>query len=211
MNLRIRLITQAASVAALGLALAACSASADTDEPTDAATAGLTAGANTSQGASSHNDADTTFAQMMIVHHEGAVEMAALAQSRAETAQVRELAERIRAAQGPEIETMETWLESWDEDLSAMADHDMMGHGGMAMDGMDQGEAMAALDATDGQDFDAMFLELMIQHHRGAVAMSQEQIENGENLPAKDLAEKIIDDQEAEIAEMEQLLEASAL
>jgi uncharacterized protein (DUF305 family) len=152
---------------------------------------------------------DVEFAQMMIIHHDGALEMAELAVERAETEEVRALAERIRAAQDPEIQLMESWLEQWGEDREP-AGH--AGHGyehddSMMMDGMDHDEAMEHLREQEGREFDRRFLELMIDHHRGAVVMSEQQLERGTNPAARELAEQIIADQEAEIAEMEQMLD----
>src|SRR5690625_2266046 len=147
------------------------------------------------------------FAQMMIVHHEGAIEMADLAVEQASSEEVRSLAERIYAAQGPEIEEMTSWLEAWGEDTAPMGG--MEGHGGMDMEGMsqEQEEAMAELESLSGAEFDRRFLELMIAHHRGAVDMAQSELDDGENPQALELAQTIIDDQQAEITEMEELLQ----
>ncbi|WP_226924550.1 DUF305 domain-containing protein [Georgenia satyanarayanai] len=206
MTLRTRLCAVAGGVA-LTLALAACgngeqttpeepAAGTATEETTDSAT----------QVEDVHNDADTMFAQMMLVHHDGAVEMADLAVEKAGSEEVRSLAERISAAQGPEIEQMTSWLESWGEETSPMG-HEGMDHGGMDMEGMSQDEAMAELESLSGAGFDQRFLELMIAHHRGAVDMAQDELDSGENPQALALAQKIIDDQQAEINEMEELLQ----
>lgn len=189
---------------ALALTLAGCASSAEPGTPRVTITASAPA-------ATTHNAADTEFAQMMIVHHEGAVEMADLVVTRAATEQVRTLGQRISAAQGPEIATMESWLAAWGEDLPDAAEHGAMDHAGMDMNGMDQGEAMAALDALDGEAFDRLFLELMIDHHRGAVEMSTIQVAEGENTGAIELARDIIAAQQSEIAEMEELLAESSL
>ncbi|WP_228266483.1 DUF305 domain-containing protein [Ornithinimicrobium ciconiae] len=154
-----------------------------------------------------HNEADTEFAQMMIVHHEGAIEMADLAIENADTEQVRTLAENISAAQGPEIEKMTSWLRAWAEDM--VSEHGGMDHGGMQMDGMSQEEAMTELRSLSGAEFDGRFLELMIEHHLGAVEMAQSELENGENPQARQLAEQIIQDQQSEISVMEQMLQQS--
>ena len=140
---------------------------------------------------------------MMIVHHEGAIEMADLAVERAASEEVRSLAEGISAAQGPEIEKMTSWLEAWGEGTMSMGGMD---HGGMDMDGMNQEEAMAELAGLSGVEFDRRFLELMIAHHEGAVEMAQTELEDGQNTEALALSEQIVADQEAEIAEMQQLL-----
>jgi len=153
-----------------------------------------------------HNDADVTFAQMMTIHHEGALEMATLAAQKADSEDVKDLAARIEAAQLPEIELMESWLTDWEEPLKPD------GHAGMDMDGMDmngmsQEEVMAELEQKTGADFDSEFLTAMIAHHEGAIAMSEEELTDGLNPQALDLAQLIIDAQQTEIQEMQQLLE----
>lgn len=153
-----------------------------------------------------HNEADTEFAQMMIVHHEGAIAMARLAGENASTEEVRALGERIAAAQGPEIETMSEWLTAWGEDQPDDADMGGMGHDDMQMEGMDQEAVMDELSELTGPDLDRRFLELMIDHHNGAIRMSRSQLEDGENADAMRLARTIIDDQMAEITEMTNLL-----
>jgi len=205
-TLRTRLTAVAGGIA-LTLTLAACG---DGEQTTPEEPAAGTATEETTDGATEaedvHNDADTMFAQMMIVHHEGAIEMADLAVEKADSEEVRSLAERISAAQGPEIEQMTSWLETWGEETSPMG-HEGMDHGGMDMEGMSQEEAMAELESLSGAEFDQRFLELMIAHHRGAVDMAQEELDGGENPQALELAQKIIDDQQAEITEMEELLQ----
>ena len=173
-----------------------------TARATPAATAPATTDAQVSQ---EHNDADTTFAQMMIVHHEGAIEMADLATDKAENPDVVQLAERIAQAQGPEIEKMTAWLEAWGEDVEPM-DHGGMDMGGMDMNGMSQEEMMTHLEGLSGEEFDTAFLEGMIAHHQGAVEMAEAELADGENPGALALAEKIISDQEAEITEMKEML-----
>jgi uncharacterized protein (DUF305 family) len=157
--------------------------------------------------AAAHNDADTTFAQMMVIHHEGAIEMAALAETEAETPEVRDLATRIKAAQGPEIDRMRGWLKEWGEPAPEDADMGGMGHDGMDMGGLDQEAAMDELDQLDGTALDRRFLTLMIQHHQGALTMAEQQVANGSNGDAIALAKTIISAQQKEIAEMESLLD----
>ncbi|WP_324653840.1 DUF305 domain-containing protein [Georgenia sp. H159] len=209
MTLRTRLAAVAGGIA-LTLSLAACG---DGGETTPEEPAAGTAAEETTDSPSQteaedvHNDADTMFAQMMIVHHEGAIEMADLAVEKADSEEVRSLAERISAAQGPEIEKMTSWLEAWGEETSPTGGMEGMDHGDMDMEGMSQEEAMAELESLSGAEFDQRFLELMIAHHRGAVDMAQEELDGGENPQALELAQKIIDDQQAEISEMEELLQ----
>lgn len=186
----------------VSLTLAACSGTGSTAPGTTPTGAASTAPAS-GEASDTHNAADTMFAQMMIVHHQGAIEMADLAVEKAESEEVRSLAEGISAAQGPEIERMTSWLEAWGEETS-MGGMNM----GMDMEGMSQEEVMAELAGLSGGDFDRRFLELMVAHHRGAVDMAQTQIESGQDPEAVALAEQIVADQEAEIAKMQDMLAA---
>ncbi|HEY8721716.1 DUF305 domain-containing protein [Pengzhenrongella sp.] len=149
-----------------------------------------------------HNDADVEFAQMMIPHHEGAIAMADLAVKSATTEPVKDLGRRISAAQGPQIKELTSWLKAWGEGSKA-------GAGDMA--GMQMGDskpdgAMSELGTTAGPSFDRRFLELMIDHHRGALDMAKAELTGGKNPQARKLARVIIDAQTSEIAEMTGML-----
>ncbi|WP_236794406.1 DUF305 domain-containing protein [Amycolatopsis sp. GM8] len=149
--------------------------------------------------ASAHNTADVTFAQAMIPHHQQAIEMAGLAASRSTNAKVKDLAGRIQSAQDPEIQQMQTWLAQWGE--SAMPG---MNHGSMT--GMMTDTDMEKLRQAGGLAFDTLFLQLMVQHHQGAIEMARTELAQGSSTDAKALAQRIIDGQTAEITEMRQLL-----
>lgn len=152
-----------------------------------------------------HNAADVAFAQMMIPHHQQAIEMTELAVDRAESQEVKDLVAQIEEAQAPEIETMQGWLEDWDEPREGAMGGMDMGEGS-GMHGMMSEEEMGSLEAASGAEFDEMFLTMMREHHVGAVTMAEEELETGEYPPAKELAEEIIETQEAEIAEIDRLL-----
>ncbi len=160
---------------------------------------------STGSGGAQFNEADVTFAQQMIPHHEQAVEMATMAQERASSPEVKQLAAKIEAAQGPEIDTMTGWLEDWGQE----APSDSMGgmdHSGSDMSGMMSDAEMESMGAATGAEFDQMFLTMMIEHHTGAIEMAKTEQQDGENPDAIALAEKIEADQTAEIAQMEDLL-----
>ncbi|MFG2735567.1 DUF305 domain-containing protein [Streptomyces carpaticus] len=148
--------------------------------------------------ADTFNDADVAFAQGMIPHHEQALAMAGLARDRADAEAVRELAEEIERAQGPEIATLRSWLSEW----GAEEGH----HGGHEMAGMLSGEEMAELEEASGAEFDAAFLRLMIVHHEGAVEMAGELERSGSYEPAKEMAREIASSQSSEIEQMTELL-----
>jgi uncharacterized protein (DUF305 family) len=149
------------------------------------------------------SDADVTFAAGMIPHHQSAIEMAQLAEGRAADPRVLDLAARIEAAQGPEIEILSGWLDQWGADGESEMDHGGMDHGSGGM--MSEQDMQALMNAT-GAEFDRLFLTQMIAHHTGAVEMAQAELSEGSNTDALAMAEAIRDSQSAEIAEMEQLL-----
>jgi uncharacterized protein (DUF305 family) len=158
-------------------------------------------------GTAAFNGADVMFAQMMIPHHRQAVQMAALAGTRAADPEVKTLAAQIKAAQDPEIQTMTGWLSAWGKPAPAMSggmDMGGMQHGGMP--GMMSGADMARLEAASGKDFDKQFCTMMIAHHQGAITMAQDELRDGTNADAKALAQQIITAQRAEIDTMNKIL-----
>ncbi len=160
---------------------------------------------NTAGGASDHNAADVSFATDMIPHHGQAIDMAKLAADRASAPEVKALAVRIQSAQDPEIDTMSGWLRSWGEDVPSTA-MSHAGHSGMSMPGMMSADEMNDLMAKSGAAFDRVFLTMMTKHHQGAIEMARTEQAKGSYGSAKDLASKIIKDQQAEIDEMAKLL-----
>ncbi|TDC23026.1 DUF305 domain-containing protein [Streptomyces sp. 8K308] len=162
-------------------------------------------GQSESEPGAEWNDADVAFAQGMIPHHRQAVEMAELAASRAESAEVVGLAEAIEAAQAPEIATLSEWLTGWGEDVPA-EDEDHSGHD---MAGMMSPDDMTALEQSSGAEFDAAFLRMMIEHHEGAVEMAETERANGAYQPALDMAGEIIATQSDEITRMNELIDAA--
>ena len=143
-------------------------------------------------------------------HHQQAIEMADLAESRAESQEVKDLATDIEAAQGPEIETLTGWLESWGEDVP---DEGMSGmdHGDMSSDdmgGMMTEDEMADLESASGAEFDQMFLTMMIEHHEGAIEMAKTEQSEGEFPEAVDMAKEIETTQAEEIQTMQDLLKS---
>lgn len=187
-----------ALLAAAGLTLTACG------DSTDSPDTGTSGGASSA----SFNDADVTFAQQMIPHHEQAVQMSQLAESHGASAEVRKLASDIEAAQGPEIETMKGWLEDWGQDVPSDLGHGDKGHdmGASEMPGMMDAQQMDDLDRAQGAAWDRMFLQMMVRHHEGAIEMARTEVADGENPDAVALAGEIIDAQQAEIDTMQGML-----
>jgi uncharacterized protein (DUF305 family) len=159
----------------------------------DAPTASETAAAD-------FNGADVTFAQMMIPHHEQAVEMSeTLLAKDGIDERVRDLATQIKDAQQPEIDQLKEWLSEWGQEESDMGG---MNHGG----GMMSEEDMTALDDATGDDAARLFLEQMTVHHEGAIEMGKAEVADGENADAVAMAETIVATQTDEIALMQDLL-----
>ncbi|GAA2307516.1 DUF305 domain-containing protein [Nonomuraea roseoviolacea subsp. roseoviolacea] len=148
-----------------------------------------------------HNDADVMFARMMIPHHLQAVRMAGLAATRAADPEVKKLAERIRAAQEPEITAMRVWLQAWGMPESTR------GHLRHGMPGMLSADDLEDLEAVSGEIFDKEFIRLMIAHHEGAVTMAQRERREGESADAKGLAQSIETSQRDEIEQMRRILD----
>ncbi|BCJ58698.1 DUF305 domain-containing protein [Micromonospora endophytica] len=124
----------------------------------------------TSGDGAANNAADVMFAQMMIPHHEQALEMAELAATRASDPEVTQLAAQIKDAQAPEMAQMGSWLTQWGAPLPSGDGHGTghdapdMGH---EMPGMMSDADMARLAAVSGTEFDRQFLTMMIAHHEG--------------------------------------------
>ena len=124
----------------------------------------------------SYSPADARFMQDMIPHHHQALEMAALVAERTNRQELIDVAGRINTSQMDEIEFMQQWLRERGEHVPEPTAHGAM-HTSHTMAGMATPEQMAELAASEGTDFDRMFLQLMITHHEGAVTMVEELLE----------------------------------
>lgn len=189
-SLRLPLAT--AGVIAAALVLSACSTGSTTGTPpTASAPAASTA---------VFNDTDVSFAMPMVDHHKQAITMAEtmLAKTGVDP-RVTSLAQKIKAAQAPEITMMDSWVAAWGATKDNMSGMDMS-------TGSMSDADMAALDSATGPAADKLFLQQMIQHHQGAIAMATVELKSGQNPDARDLATKISADQTAQIAEMQAIL-----
>lgn len=200
--MKLRLLAAPMIAIALTATLAACgsddSATSDSVAVTDAPSAA---------GEVTLNAADVEFAQGMIAHHEQAIEMAEIALDPATgaSAEVVDLATRIQAAQDPEVQLMTGWLTAAGESV-AMDTSD--GHDMSKMEGMMTADQMDEMAAMTGTDFDRMWLEMMIVHHEGAISQSETVKADGSNADVLLLADQIISAQQAEITEMQALLQS---
>ena len=143
---------------------------------------------------------DLQFIDRMTMHHEGAIMSSGHMISDSKRPELRKLAENIEESQSEQIDRMQAWRDEWYPDAEQTSG--MMG-GGM-MEGMMSGsmQEMMGADATD-----EMFLRMMIPHHQMAVEMSEKALSDAEHPELKDLAQRIKDEQTAEIELMEGYLE----
>ncbi|MFE7767771.1 DUF305 domain-containing protein [Streptomyces sp. NPDC057438] len=201
-----RAVATGIAVAAGTLFLTACGNDMNgMDHGSGKATASPTATATTGKAASTDfNKADVAFAQMMIPHHEQALEMARLADDRASDTEIKEIAATIEKAQDPEIRTMKGWLKSWNEP-TGVESMPGMEHGDG--DGMMSGSDMEHLKGVKNAEFDKMFAEMMIEHHNGAIAMARDEQKDGENTAAMTMAGDIVRGQSAEVDQLEGVLD----
>ena len=186
--------------------LSACSSSPAADEHTDHGH-GTSESTVTAGEPAGFDAADVAFATNMIPHHQQAVDLAALAPDRSTNPELIQLAQQVAAAQEPEIDTMKAFLVQWKEnpdDEHAGMDHGAGGHSEMA--GMVDEATMAQLKTLNGTAFDTLWLQSMIGHHQGAIEMAKAELADGQNVDAKQLAQNIINTQQAEIDQMQKML-----
>ncbi len=188
----------------------------------DESDGGSTPDSSSSSSAEQHNDADVAFATDMIQHHAQALAMTDLVAGRSVSEEFTQLVDDIRAAQAPEIELMSDWLQEWGEPVpETVRDHANAGHSGHSGDSGHSGEApegeempgmmsaddMAELEDAPDAAFEELWLEMMIAHHEGAVAMAETELDEGSAQAALDLAEQIRSSQTDEIAHMQEMLD----
>ena len=154
---------------------------------TTSAPAGSSAPASDQQ---QHDQADVVFVQNMTAHLSQVIVMSQMARNRATSPKVKDLAARIEAEQAPEMPQMRELLSAWKAPT---------GPAGM--------QPARGMPGTTGDAFDRMFLQMMVAHDHGAIEMSQTELAQGSNPTARQLAQKIIDTQQAEITEMQDLLQ----
>jgi uncharacterized protein (DUF305 family) len=155
-----------------------------------------------------YSPADVQFMTDMIPHHHQAIEMAELVADRTNRRELIDVAGRINASQGDEIEFMQSWLRERGEHVPDPTEHGAM-HTSHKMAGMATPEQMAELAASEGTNFDRLFLRLMITHHDGAVDMVEKLLEQPGSMNDPVLFEftgDITNDQTAEIERMNGLL-----
>ena len=145
-----------------------------------------------------HNQADVVFLQNMVVHHTQAITMCQIARNQASAAQVKDLAARIEAEESPQIQQMNALLTEWAIPAPATT-------GGTApTSGVGHGQLPGLVS---GAGFDRAFLEMMVIHHQDAVDMSQIELAQASNPATRNLAQLITSADQAQISEMQTLLQ----
>ena len=150
------------------------------------------------------NDSDLNFTQMMIPHHEQAIEMADIALDPLVGASdsVKAIATRIKNAQDSEVTKMKAFLTSWKERLTG----DSSDHHSDQMSGMLSAEDLKKLSSLRGAEFDRAWMTDMIEHHEGAIEMAKDVLKDGKDSAVKALANLVATVQDSEILEMKKLL-----
>lgn len=212
-------IVVAAALAVL-LTLTACNSSGNRAGSTTTS-ASSSRGSTLPSGAPAHNDADVAFAHDMIPHHQQAIQMSNIILGKEGIdPRVIQLANQIKAAQGPEIQQMQAWLAQWGQptmptipSANMTAEHpmpEMANQSGMPpmgeTGGMMSEQDMQALQNAQGVDASKLFLTQMIKHHQGAITMAQKEIKSGHYQPATALAQSIVTSQQQEINTMQSIL-----
>ena len=150
--------------------------------------------AASTQSNSEYSSDDIAFAEMMIPHHEQAIEMSEIAFLNTTNPDVLQLAQEIKVTQSPEIDLMMSWT-----GVKAST------HAGHMMDGMLSQNELSDLREAKDKAFDRLFLEGMIKHHEGAIEMAQD-VAASKNKDVANLSAAIISAQELEISKMKELL-----
>lgn len=173
--------------------------------------AGLLGVASASAGAApaAYNDADVMFTGMMIPHHYQALVLSDLVPDRSSDTRLEALASRIHLEQGLEIGTMRGWeggngLPKTDPQASyeeMLADPEMVEEMGMATP-----EELAEVESLSGNDFDVLWLNLMIKHHEGAIRMLRDVLLNGQDLNLQQQAQDMLSTQRAQVGIMQDML-----
>jgi uncharacterized protein (DUF305 family) len=147
------------------------------------------------------NDADVSFTQNMIPHHQQAIDMAKLVNSHTDRPELHKLADSIQRSQGQEITQLQGWLRNWGKPATPSEGHG--GHGDTEMPGMMSEADMSRLMEATGTEFDLAFVEMMAAHHQGAIDMANAELKDGSLPEVTRLAEQIIDSQQDEIEQLQ--------
>ena len=137
------------------------------------------------------------FIDTMIAHHQGAIDMALLVKTRSNRAEIQDFAEKILAAQRSEVEQLRKIRKERHGEVAPAVNMNLPG----MKQGMDQMD-IKKLELLKAGDFDKEFVAQMIPHHEGAVIMAKDLLNKNAETDLKDIAKKIISDQDSEIVKL---------
>jgi uncharacterized protein (DUF305 family) len=182
--------------------MTACSSSSNKSATSGTSSAGSSAAANSTPATGAHNQADVTFAQSGIPHHEQAIPMSdTILGKQGIDPRVIQLATQFKADQGPELQQMHSWLSQWGQPTLTMTP-------GMVMPGMLPDQDITALQNAQGVDATKKFLTEMIECHDGTIAMAEDEIKDGQYPPAVALAHSISTREQQENTSMQGILDS---
>jgi uncharacterized protein (DUF305 family) len=155
-----------------------------------------------------HNNADVWFVRHMIPYHQEAIELSDIVSAKQGIdSRVTELANKIRATQGPQLQQMQDWLNHWgNPPMPGTAPGDVQMPAQSSMPGILSKRELDALREANGADASTLFLTQMIAHHEGAIDLAQTEIEEGQYPAAVALARSIVSTQQQEIDTMKRIL-----
>ena len=147
---------------------------------------------------------DVQFIDTMVLHHRSAISMAKLAAAKTANPQLKELSNKIVTQQTVEITEMEKLRAATYPSTERAENMELTGMK-TSIEDMD----MKKLEEAEGTNFDKLYIQMMVTHHRGGIAMANDASKkvNGKltanRLAA--LAKKMADTQTAEIAQLESI------
>lgn len=150
---------------------------------------------------------DLQFIDQMTLHHQMAIASSEYMISDSDRPELRKLADDIQKSQSDQIDQMQEWRQRWYPDAGPAYGTYGMSAGMMGAGTMEQMMGDSMQETMGGDATDAMFLSMMIPHHQQAIDMSRQELDRAEHPEIKDLARKIIDEQSAEIEQMQGYLE----
>jgi uncharacterized protein (DUF305 family) len=193
--MRQQLVRLSAAAVVATMALSACGSSGN-----QAATS-----SSSTSAAQAHNSADITFAQNMMPCHQQAIRMSEIVLTKQGLdPRVAQVANQIKAAEGADIQGMQSWLSQWQQPTTPSSAAEMPAMKGMT--GMASPEQMTALQNAVGADASKQFLTMMIQNHQHAVMLAQSEIGSGQYPPAVAMAHSIATSEQQEVNTMQGIL-----
>ncbi|WUG43341.1 DUF305 domain-containing protein [Kitasatospora sp. NBC_00458] len=179
----------------------------------------LVAGSTSASGSSSvsapaDDSPEAGFARDMATHHQQAVDLSFIVRDRTSDEHTRTLAFDIINTQANQRGMMMGWLDQWGLPQHSPAKpmawmgmkHGYEPHDGSLMPGMATNTQLTKLRSLNGRDAEVLFLQLMLEHHKGGVEMAQGYVDVAKNETEKRLAQSMVAGQTSEIQLMTDML-----